>query len=348
MNKVTVTFCSHIHHLCQIAAGFLLLREQGWQVELVDASRDTASPFYDLHFAFAEYKGVRIAYDVCDGYPVPLMEKALEMADIYFKRSFSSEKNQKYFPLEQQKKIHPLGFNYHVTLPNSPLNEPLWKHLAKPLFGRAPDRYFTPGVFEGKASYTGERPPKILFLTRLWQEEPELDEATNAERREINRNRIALLHGLKEQYGDSFIGGLNDLPVARELAPELILPAKYTERKRYMQILHSCDICIGTMGLHESVGWKTGEYVAAAKAIVNERFHYQAPGNFREGTHYLPFDTYQECLAAVRQLVDDPDACCAMQRANADYYEHFLKPQVLIGNTLAFVENSLANSEKNP
>ena len=44
------------------------------------------------------------------------------------------------------------------------------RRYLKPLQGRAPDIYFTPEVFEGRA----ERPvgqPRILFMTRLWEEE---------------------------------------------------------------------------------------------------------------------------------------------------------------------------------
>lgn len=47
------------------------------------------------------------------------------------------------------------------------------------------------------------------------------------------------------------------------------------------------DICIGSTGLWDSIGWKTGEYVAAARAVVNERFVYEVPGGFREGVNYL-------------------------------------------------------------
>ncbi len=107
-----------------------------------------------------------------------------------------------------------------------------------------------------------------------------------------------------------------------------------------MALLHQCDICIGTMGLHESIGWKTGEYVAAAKAIVNERFHYQVTGDFAEGVNYLPFETAQECIAAVQQLVEDPRKLYEMKRANEAYYRRWLKPEVLVKNTLDLVAKS--------
>ncbi len=335
MESVKVIVPSNIPHNSQIITGFLILKKQGWDIQIEDRSRDAENPFYDLPVVQAEYRGKKLMYDLWDGYQAPdAMKKCLAWADIYFKRSFSAEKNEIFFPA-QREKILPLGFNYHLTCKGDPIGEPLWKALAKPLFGRAPDRYFTPEVFEGKAEKT-EGPAKILFLTRLWDDkDPSLDEATNRERTRINAARIEIIRTLKARYGDAFVGGINDLPIARELAPELIVPAKLTERKKYLKLLHSCDICIGTMGLHESIGWKTAEYVAAAKAIVNEQLHYSVTGDFAEGKNYLSFATAQECIDAVQQLAENPEKLYAMKLANETYYQNYLKPEVLVKNSLA-------------
>ena len=95
------------------------------------------------------------------------------------------------------------------------------------------------------------------------------------------------------------------------------------------------------MGLFESIGWKTGEYVAAAKAIVNERFHYTVTGDYREGEHYLPFETAEDCLAAVEQLVRDPEKLYAMKRVNEVYYRNYLRPDVLVKNSLEQIDRAL-------
>jgi len=230
MNKLKVILPSDIHHLCQIVVGFQQLKKQGWNVELVNEAHNPEHPFHGLPLVFVEYKGKTLCYDLWDGYQnPPEMRRAAAECDLYFKRSFSAEKNQQYFG-DCLEKIRPLGFNYHVTCRENPINEPLHKQLLKPLMGRAPDVYFTPEVFEGKAEpCTGM--PKILFLTRLWEDDPSLPEEVNEERRMINRSRIEIIKTLKERYGDAFFGGINDLPIARELAPELIVPAKYTNGK---------------------------------------------------------------------------------------------------------------------
>ena len=337
---VRVTIPSKIHHLSQIITGFLILKEQGFPVELEDRSGDKSHPLHGLPVMMAAYRGKQILYDLWDGYQNPDgIREGLAHSDFCFKRSFSPEKNQALFP-EFADKLFPLGFNYHVTHPKNPINEPLWKHFGKRLQGRTPDRCFQPAVFEGTADRR-EGPAKILFLTRLWEEDPRLSAEDNAERRAIDESRIHIIRTLRERYGDHFFGGLNDLPVARSLAPELIVPKQYTERMHYLNLLHSCDICIGTMGLYESIGWKTGEYVAAAKAIVNETFHYQVPGDFAPGTNYLPFETAQGCIDAVDRMVSDPELLGSMKRANQDYYRRWLKPEVLVRNTLEAVDRQL-------
>lgn len=265
----------------------------------------------------------------------------LEECDVYFKRSFSAERNKKLFP-EHWHKMYPLGFNYHVTCKGNPLREPLWKQLLKPLMGRTPDNYFIPEVFEGKAEFTSDK-PKILFLTRLWNDhEPDFSDEDNAERTYINNMRIQIIRELREQYGESFIGGLNDNELSRAWAPELIMPAEYTERKRYLKLLHSCDICIGSMGLFESIGWKTGEYVAAAKSIVNEQLHFSVTGDFEEGKNFLSFRTAEECLSAVRKLVEDPSRVYEMKLANERYYQKYLRPDMLVRNSLEVAERVLS------
>lgn len=340
MEKVTLYIESEFPHNSQIITGLLRLKEQGWDVELVDARKD-GSPYCGMPLMRAEYRGRKLVYDVGDGYNVPEdMEIGLKDCDFYFKRSFSAEKNERLLPAYVDK-MYPLGFNYHVTHSKSPINEPLWKHLLKPLLGRAPDRYFVTEVFEGKAKPISGQ-PKILFLTRLWEQEEGLPPEVNEERTRINEMRIHMVKVLRERYGEAFVGGVNDTPLSREIAPELIMPAEYTERKKYLKLLHSCDICIGSMGLFESIGWKTGEYVAAAKAIVNERFHYTVTGEYREGEHYLPFETAEECLAAVESLVQNPEKLYAMKKANEAYYQAYLKPERVVKNSLELVDRALA------
>jgi len=341
METIQLIIGSKVPHVSQIITGFLLLKKQGYDLRIREESGLANMPVLQ-----AEYRGQRLIYDVGDGYNVPEdILTGLEQCDFYFKRSFSREKNQA-FPPQYQEKMYPLGFNYHVTCPGNPIREPVWKTLAKPLLGKTPDCWFTPSVFEGKAKRNGGEPVKILFLTRLWDDrEPGFSDAENAERTAINHMRIEIIRSLRAQYGDSFIGGLNDNELSRSWAPDLIIPARYTERRNYLRLLQESDICIGSIGLFESIGWKTGEYVAAAKAIVNEEMHFSVTGDFEKGKHYLPFHTTRECLEAVQSLVDDPEKRYAMQLANERYYQQYLRPDVLVKNTLEVVDRYLDKKE---
>ena len=339
MDRWKVFIPSKSHHNAQVITGFLMLKENGLDIEIIDDSHNQDNPFFNMPIIYAQYRGKKIIFDHWDGYQFPeLIKRGLEWADIYFKRSFSAEKNALYFPDETQK-MYPLGFNYHVTYRNSPFSEPLWKHLIKKLLGREINGYFLPKVFEGHA-HKAQGPAKIIFFTRLWdQNKLGLNSAMQEERAQINKMRIDLLRALKERYGDAFIGGLNDTQLSREMAPDLIVPAKYTGRKKYIALLHSCDICIGAMGLHESIGWKTAEYIAAAKAIVNESLHYSVPGDFEIGKNYLEFSTTNECIAAVQKLVDNPQLLYDIKKANEVYYLNYLKPDSLVANSLKIVNN---------
>ena len=343
MNKIKLIIGSEIPHVSQIVTGCLMLKQQGWDVEI---TRDSDGPLAGMPVIQAEYRGMRLVYDVGDGYNVPEdIARGLQHCDFYFKRSFSAEYNATLIR-EHTEKMHPLGFNYHVTYRGNPANEPLWKTLAKPLLGRTPDCYFVPKVFEGHPQEKQEQ-PKILFLARLWDDhEPGFSDEENAERTYINHMRIEIMRSLREKYGDMFVGGLNDNALSRAWAPDLIMPAQYTERRKYLKLLHSSDICIGSMGLFESIGWKTGEYVAAAKAIVNETMHYTVTGDFEEGKNYLPFRTAQECLDAVQSLVEDPRKLYEMKLANQRYYQSYLRPDVLVKNSLELVDRHLEQEQK--
>lgn len=341
MKQVKLMIGSRIPHVSQIVTGFLMLKQQGYEVQIRDFSGEE-NILAGMPLIQAEYRGQRLVYDVGDGYNVPEdIITGLENCDFYFKRSFSEEKNRN-LVVKHLEKMYPLGFNYHVTYRGNPANEPLWKTVAKPFLGRTPDCYFVPKVFEGKVEKKSREDVKILFLARLWDDhEPGFSEEENAERTYINNMRIEIIRALREKYGDSFVGGLNDNALSRAWAPDLIMPAQYTERRKYLKLLHSSDICIGSMGLFESIGWKTGEYVAAAKAIVNEQMHYTVTGGFAEGKNYLPFRTAEECMAAVQTLVEDPQRLYDMKEANRQYYQEYLRPDMLVKHTLDIVDNCL-------
>lgn len=343
MDKLKIYVESQVSHVGQIITGALMLKNQGYDIEIVDL-HETESNYFPSSYPLvrAEYRGQRILYDLWDGYNIyPDINKLLPHYDFYFRRSYSPEKNKELIQ-GYEGKMYPLGLYFRVTHKDSPLREPRWKELLKTLMGKAPMSYFVPKVFEGVPQQDTGRPPRILFMTQLWNDHvPDFSDEENAERTYINQMRINIIRTLRQRYPDTFIGGLNDCALSRSWAPDLIMPQKFTERRRYLELMHSCDICIGSMGLFESIGGKTGEYVAAAKAIVNERLHFTVTGDFQEGKHYLSFETVEQCLDAVGRLVEDPQLRLEMMHANAEYYQKYLRPDVLVKNTLELIDRKL-------
>lgn len=88
-----MTIPTGVHHAAQLITRFLMLKEQGWDVEIADRSRDSSVPFFGLPAVLAEYRGKKLFYDVWDGYQDPdNMKLGLEYCNFYFRRSFSEEK----------------------------------------------------------------------------------------------------------------------------------------------------------------------------------------------------------------------------------------------------------------
>lgn len=317
-------------HLSQIITGYIMLNKK--QCRFYD---DSGAELYPYHSAFVlvEYQGKTLIYDMLDGYQYPeMIQYYLNNSDFYFKRSYSNAENHK-LNLKNVQRMYPLGFNYHVSYRGHFLDKPNWKENIKRCLrienNQYSSTYFTPQRFETIPSYKTQK-IKVLFMTRLWTGE-----------KQINDMRIMLIRELKRLTGIEFIGGIADTGPARELAPELIVPNALTNRKYYVKTMRKCDICIGTTGLHGSIGWKTGEYVAASKAIIHEKMMYTVPGDFSDGKNYLSFSTCEECLNALGMLINDPQKMFEMKCANEKYYLEYLRPDVMIRNTLKIVNSAI-------
>jgi len=59
---------------------------------------------------------------------------------------------------------------------------------------------------------------------------------------------------------------------------------------------------------------------------VSVPLHYELPVPLQQGTHYLEFETVDDCLAACRGLLDDRDLSQTMRRANHEYYTRQIEP----------------------
>ena len=199
--------------------------------------------------------------------------------------------------------------------------------------------------FESIPTYNINSRPKVIFCTRLWNPNGEPTEGNisgtlSEERKLINNLRIETIQKLKSLLGDDFVGGISNTDYARREYPEFIIDDYITKKKNYLKIMKNSDICIGSMGLHESIGWKTGEYIASSKAIINEGFKYDVTGEFRDGENYLSFTTSDECINHVKNLIKNPNRILDMQIKNYIYYNKYLRPDMQVLNSiLKAIEN---------
>lgn len=341
MRDFKLYFVEKSPHLSLIVTGFLMLREQGklsltWQMD-----RENSHGLLSGTFLEAVSGGKRIIFDMSDGYPeTDEFSRMVSSADFYFKRSFSERLNSA-LPQELKNKLYPLGLHYHVSYPGNFMDTVsgfggLLDNLYQTLFNGAPRRYFTPDKFRMEPVYSEN--PTVIFYTRLWNpsDQRSIPEYYDSIVR-INEGRVGLVRGLKGQFGKRFVGGIQYSPFAKGMCGDLIAGISDTRRKNYLNTMHCADICIGTTGLHDSIGWKTAEYVAASKAIVSERLRYEVDGDFKEGRNYLPFDSIDECISNIDYLMARPREVYEMKCANAEYYDSFLRPDRLVGNALGTV-----------
>ena len=87
------------------------------------AGRAAGQPLAREALLETEINGRTVVFDLMDGYfyndPAAVLA-LFQRADVVFKRSFSEEKNRQ-FPGDISAKLRPLGLNYYVTCPGSPL-----------------------------------------------------------------------------------------------------------------------------------------------------------------------------------------------------------------------------------
>ncbi len=323
-------------HTSQIVTGFIMLRNHG----LIDLeiTRSSDQPYASIVEAIINNK-IRVIYDVADQYlfHIDHFLKYVQGCDLYFKRSFDKTENEKY---KLEHIMYPLGLNYHVTIEDNILDKPhdlnifhKAKWFAKDILKKTYYRNFTVEHFEQTPLAPSDK-PQVLFTTRTWSNEGSHEKE---ETFYIDNMRASIIRKLRKELGNQFIGGFSNRDHAVKNFADCIVDESITERTHYMQLVKQADICISTMGLWKSNGWKLGEYVAASKAIVSETLRYEVTGDFKAGHNYLEFTSADQCVEQTVKLMNDKDLMHQMKVRNHVYYNNSLRPDKLILNTLDIV-----------
>jgi len=333
----------------QILTGLALLHRR----EFIDLSQTIVSPGSQCSRQLSTHPGhlqlivdgsINLIYDMSDH--AEISATALDSCDFYFKRSFCRLTVEK-ADHHHQSKIFPLCMNYPVFpdwIDSFALRRSVALFPGKNRFHQL-IRVFDinnkltciPRLLHAEAPPSLDENPRIFFLTRAWNPE-ETESRNDPESKDfgaLNELRAECIRKLKTTFSGQFVGGFTHTDYGAEHYPELILRDKsISKRRNYLRILRSCPICISTEGLHGCNPWKIGEYISLSKAIVAEPLNHQVPGNFEKGTHFLEFQTADECVSAVRRLVQDPSLRHQMMAANYRYYQAYLRPDSLVMNSI--------------
>lgn len=297
--------------------------------------------------------GLYWIYGTLDDNLVYLQDVILPQCDLLFKRSCSTDLVSK--SGSHGRKIYPLGLNYNVTSAYNVMDkicyngrEKLRRYVKSSstlsnILNMESNRLLYYENFEfPPAMLRDYSESKVLFLTRLWDPEDQvleretssMNELTKEQRKYINEKRIECIEACKKKFKHRFIGGLVNDQYARKLAPHLIAPQSLTSKSGFMNLIKSCPICIATTGLHNSIGWKFAEYVAASRAIITEKLNYILPGKFEVGQNYLEFSTAGDLMRQIDHLSNNRSVMNDMMWENYRYYNNYLRPDNLILNTL--------------
>lgn len=334
-------------HLMQVYEGFFDLQKKGI-VELHIHPKKNGNVRESIIAATINGK-YRVIYDALDGIcwipedelqNLAYFQKQFK-ADFYFKRSYNKQLLD-YSP--PGCKVFPLGLNYPFRPEKNLLflyptvkkkiryffqaNKWVRKALHKPAYVYAKD-------FEQYPLRCNE--DKILFIARLWNPKEATTEEAKEERHQLNQLRVEYIQACKQHFGRLFTGGLTANPFTNKYFSAWVLPENLTDRRTYVRYLKEHSICIATTGLHRSIPWKVGEFVAASRAIVSEPLHFEVPGNFTQGSNYLPFENSDQLLEQVEQLLKNKDQILRIMQRNFQYYHSFLRPDMLVLNSLCTV-----------
>ncbi|MCR5484740.1 MAG: hypothetical protein K6F09_04020 [Clostridiales bacterium] len=338
-------------HLYQITLGFIRLKEAGEIKLTVEKLSENSPERLPYNMLEANVGGTRIIYDMNDGYDnlisegesyVDFYNGLLSRCDLMFKRSFNAGMNSM---LSQPEKIKKTAPNFFVTSKGNIANFPVpcdpKREKIKKLIRMLPFSEFYNGHYYEKAFVSEpmiNKDPKILFTARLWDPagdfEGQIGKEKSLERHEINESRARCIRLCRKEFGSSFFGGITYSDFAQKKYPDVVMnDASAGKKNRYLEFMKTFDITIATMGLHMSTGWKFAEYLAASKAIVTEPLYYENIGALADGVNYLTFKNDVECVERIGALFDR-DKRYKMMCANRDYYDRFMKSDVLIKNTL--------------
>jgi hypothetical protein len=341
--SITVYPPSTQEHATQVIAGLDTLSALG-EIKLRFAAVRKPPLLASHGLLILASSGQSVVFDLIDS-SRRFDEEALRHADFYFKRMYVGE----HLPPSASAKVIPYGPNYSVmssrVAVSTILRPLLWR--SRPELKRVL-RALIGAPFRDHAKFRGidteisggplEPNGRVLFMARAWDPSaPEVksDQQAQYDRHAVNQERALLIRTLRERFGDHFTGGFSMDSFSMREYPDIVEQnARMTSRPAFIRAVKQHTICIATRGLHDSVGWKFGEYLAMARAVITEKVACEYPFRIEKGTNFLDFEGPTSCLEQVELLAQRPDKAAAMMRENQALYDRCLRPENLTRHAL--------------
>ena len=105
--------------------------------------------------------------------------------------------------------------------------------------------------------------------------------------------------------------------------------------RAYPRLLRRPLIAVYSRGMRNSLAFKMSEYLAASRCIVGHAPRSELPQALEPGTHFLPFETPEECVAQCEHLLSQPAEASAMRHANWSYYQAHVEPAAHLQDVLS-------------
>ena len=314
-------------------------------------------------------QGKTLAFDIGDGYQdihsPEFFDDILSHTDYYFKTSYSSEFASR---LKYPDRFFRLGVIFRCSCEGNRFE----KEMARYYLGKR--QYKSAAYYalnEKKIQLSGDYRKfqasehfdsyDLMMWTRLWKvgKTPASDiqkvypELTIEQAREkseyiynmlqqTNEERIRLVRILKSELGGRFIGGLADDEISRSEAPELITEDdRVMVRERYIETGKGNVVNLLSKGLHGCIGARYCESFAAGRAFLTDRLVYELPGELRDGRNYSEYSSPEDAAGKAVALLDDVELIHKLESNNTEYYNKYLRPDMLMHNALktAFPES---------
>ncbi len=109
-----------------------------------------------------------------------------------------------------------------------------------------------------------------------------------------------------------------------------VITKQYYPALIYLQNIKKSAFVFNTPAAWACHGWKLGEYLAMGKAIISTPFVNEMPERMIHGENILFVETESEIEAAVNLLLSDKTLRKKLERGAKDYYDKWLKPDVVI------------------